>query len=827
MSTRSLTLAEARRRVTQVESPSYDVHLDLTDPATGTFGSRSTVRFTPRAESTFLELADAAEVRVVVDGTPVAAAYDAGRIALAGLAPGVVTEVTVEARLPYVTRRRRHAHLHRPGRRRDLRVGLLRHGHRPPGLRVLRPERPEGPDRADRDGRPRLDRPRQRPADDRRRRPLGAHGHPAGAGRAVRRVRRPVALRHLGPRRAAVRLARPPVAGRGPRPRRRRAAPHHRRRPRPPGHAVHRALPVRLVRPDLRAGSQLGRPGEPGLRHLPGRDAAARAHQRPPARLPRHRHRPRAGPHVVRQPGDDALVRGHLAPGVVRRLPRLPGRRRRGRLRRRPGAPRDRPQAGGVRRRRAPLHPSGRPARRAGARRRRRAGQLRLDLLRQGQLGAPPAGDLARRRGLPGRAQPAPDPAPVRERHPGGLPRCPRRHLRPRRAGLGRGLAADGRVRHGLGRPRAATCPCWCATGSGPTASPSPRTTTGCGRVASGWSTWARHRSRWTTGPTRSWSPTRAASRSCGSASTSGRRPPWRRTSRTSRTTWCGRCCGRVCSTAPRPATSTPRRTSGWWRATSPARPTPRSWPASSTTLSARVVPLRVTADAAGAAIGRVAAACLAGLDRDPAEQTAIAFAEGLAVTSADPDLLRRWLADGRTDAGTTLDPRLRWRALGRLAQLGAADEDEIEAARTADGSAEAELGAARALAARPTAAAKEAAWLAMTDDQVSNRMFSALADGLWSAEHAELVAPYVAAYAERGPALAGPEQCVRQRGRLGLPAAGPGRGAGGDVRAGLAGRRTDPAAARLGGRARRPPLIDVRRGRRTSRSPSRPRRPP
>jgi aminopeptidase N len=79
----------------------------------------------------------------------------------------------------------------------------------------------------------------------------------------------------------------------------------------------------------------------------------------------------------------------------------------------------------------------------------------------------------------------------------------------------------------------------------------------------------------------------------------------------------------------------------------------------------------------------------------------------------------------------------------------------EIEAARTADGSAEAELGAARALAARPTVAAKEAAWHAMTDDQVSNRMFSALADGLWSAEHADLVAPYVAAYAERGPALA------------------------------------------------------------------------
>ena len=402
MSTRSLTLAEARRRVSQVESPSYDVHLDLTDPATGTFGSRSTVRFTPRAESTFLELADAAELRVVVDGTTVPAAYDAGRIALGGLTPGVVTEVTVEARLPYVT----HGdgmHIftdpadgetyvsaycgmdiaHRVFAcfdQNDLKGPIALTVAADPAWTVLG------------NGRPTTD----------------GEGHweltatpPVPVG-AVRRVRRPVALRHLGPRRAAVRLVRPPVAGRGPRPRCGRAAPHHRRRPRPPGHAVHRALPVRLVRPDLRAGSQLGRPGEPGLRHLPGRDAAARAHQRPHARLPRHRHRPRAGPHVVRQPGDDALVRGHLAPGVVRRLPRLPGRRRRGRLRRRPGAPRDRPQAGGVRRRRAPLDPPGRPARRAGARRRRRAGQLRLDLLRQGQLGAAPAGDLARRRGVPG-----------------------------------------------------------------------------------------------------------------------------------------------------------------------------------------------------------------------------------------------------------------------------------------------------------------------------------------------------------------------------------------------------------------------------------------
>ena len=37
----------------------------------------------------------------------------------------------------------------------------------------------------------------------------------------------------------------------------------------------------------------------------------------------------------------------------------------------------------------------------------------------------------------------------------------------------------------------------------------------------------------------------------------------------------------------------------------------------------------------------------------------------------------------------------------------------------------------------------------------MSNRTFSALADGLWSAEHADLVTPYVARYAELGPELA------------------------------------------------------------------------
>jgi aminopeptidase N len=40
-------------------------------------------------------------------------------------------------------------------------------------------------------------------------------------------------------------------------------------------------------------------------------------------------------------------------------------------------------------------------------------------------------------------------------------------------------------------------------------------------------------------------------------------------------------------------------------------------------------------------------------------------------------------------------------------------------------------------------------------DDDVSNRMYAALAEGLWSPEQAALGAPYVAKYLEASPALA------------------------------------------------------------------------
>ncbi|HET6937671.1 MAG TPA: aminopeptidase N, partial [Nocardioides sp.] len=117
------------------------------------------------------------------------------------------------------------------------------------------------------------------------------------------------------------------------------------------------------------------------------------------------------------------------------------------------------------------------------------------------------------------------------------------------------------------------------------------------------------------------------------------------------------------------------------------------------------VLTTRVPAAAAASVHDRVAAACRAGLDAgaDP-----VAFTRGLALASRDADELGRWLADGRTDHDVALDPHLRWRVVQRLALLGALDAGAIDDERRRDGTADADLGAATALAARPSAEAKE-----------------------------------------------------------------------------------------------------------------------
>lgn len=131
---------------------------------------------------------------------------------------------------------------------------------------------------------------------------------------------------------------------------------------------------------------------------------------------------------------------------------------------------------------------------------------------------------------------------------------------------------------------------------------------------------------------------------------------------------------------------------------------------------------------------------------------------------AAQPDTIAAWLADGTVPGGPELDPDLRWRVLARLAVLGATDAAAIAAELDRDPSATGREGAARCRAALPDAETKRAAWAAMfDDDNLSNYLFTATAQGFWQPEQADLTAGYVPRFysdavalaARRGPAIA------------------------------------------------------------------------
>ncbi|WP_148615636.1 aminopeptidase N [Nocardioides rubriscoriae] len=174
------------------------------------------------------------------------------------------------------------------------------------------------------------------------------------------------------------------------------------------------------------------------------------------------------------------------------------------------------------------------------------------------------------------------------------------------------------------------------------------------------------------------------------------------------------------------------------------------------------ILPERVAADDVAAACATLADAFAAGLARATDDELRLTFVEGLASTSRDAALLQGWLDADGVD-GLSWYAGLRWRVVARLAAIGAVDEAAVEAERLRDGTVDGELGAARALAARPTPEAKAAAWAAATEPDVANRRFEALTGGLWQPEQAALVAPYVDRYLAEAPALAERGQAFAQ----------------------------------------------------------------
>ncbi|MFC1435087.1 aminopeptidase N [Streptacidiphilus sp. N1-3] len=130
--------------------------------------------------------------------------------------------------------------------------------------------------------------------------------------------------------------------------------------------------------------------------------------------------------------------------------------------------------------------------------------------------------------------------------------------------------------------------------------------------------------------------------------------------------------------------------------------------------------------------------------------------------TPAELAVLQSWREEGGVPGGPQLDPELSWALLLRLCVLGAAGEDEIAAELARDPSATGQEGAARCRAALPDPAAKEAAWTALFESDLSNYLVAATAQGFWQADQAELLrdrpqryfAAVVAAAERRGPAL-------------------------------------------------------------------------
>ena len=177
------------------------------------------------------------------------------------------------------------------------------------------------------------------------------------------------------------------------------------------------ALPVREVRPAVRAGVQLGRDGERRLRDAQRGLRLPVAGARGVLRAPGRDDPARDGAHVVRRPRDDDVVGRPVAQRVVRRVGQHAGRGR--------GDPVD-VGLDDVRQHRQDLGlPAGpaaldAPDRRRDPRPRGRRGQLRRHHLRQGRVGAQAARGLGRARRVPRR-----HPASTSGPSPGATPPWP------------------------------------------------------------------------------------------------------------------------------------------------------------------------------------------------------------------------------------------------------------------------------------------------------------------------------------------------------------------------------------------------------------------
>lgn len=166
-----------------------------------------------------------------------------------------------------------------------------------------------------------------------------------------------------------------------------------------------------------------------------------------------------------------------------------------------------------------------------------------------------------------------------------------------------------------------------------------------------------------------------------------------------------------------------------------------RSW-----VLPLQADPAAATARVHDAALARLAAA-------PPASEEQLAALRAAIASCSDVARLQGWASGSDLPDGVPLDVDLRWRALKRLATLGAVDLDALDRQLAAEPTAAARVAHAGAHASLPTPEAKAWAWSCFTGEvDLPNYELEAVGLGFWRGGQESLTSAYVDRYFDELP---------------------------------------------------------------------------
>ena len=159
-----------------------------------------------------------------------------------------------------------------------------------------------------------------------------------------------------------------------------------------------------------------------------------------------------------------------------------------------------------------------------------------------------------------------------------------------------------------------------------------------------------------------------------------------------------------------------------------------------------RVLPLTLDPFDAARRLHDAAATRLAGTT--PGSTLQLAFAQATILTSEDVGELQAWSRGEGLPPGLPLDLDLRWRVLVRLAALGAVDRDRLDDELATEPTARAVVEHVRAVASLPDADAKAWAWAHFTGERpAANYEVEAAGLGLWQPDQPGFTDEYVDRY--------------------------------------------------------------------------------